>query len=32
MSSSRPVKDTGWNATKLILSEFSTANFTMRPT
>ncbi len=32
MSSSRPVNETGWNETKLILSQFSTANFTIGPT
>ena len=32
MSSSRPVNDTGWNETKLILSQFSSANLTIEPT
>ena len=29
MSSSRPVKETGWKETKLILSQFSSANLTI---
>ena len=31
MSSSRPVNDTGWNETKLILSQFSTRELDDRP-
>ena len=31
MSSSRPVKDTGWNDTKLILSQLASANLTIGP-
>ena len=32
MSSSRPVNDTGWNETKLILSQFSIAKRMIGPT
>jgi len=32
MSSSRPVKETGWKLTKAIFLGFSIANFTMAPT